>query len=716
MKIMGHSAPPALPNSYSPQLSRLLATCMARNAANRPMAMHLLKIPLVHQKASQHNLLGVMPQEAILHVQQQTAHRGGQPAPPPQPSPPPAVAAAAPPQAQPSQSHPPPPAHAHQRTSGGYGAPLRTGSSSASSSGCGPTGTAGGGGSILGSAVCGGVSRSVDSALGGDGTSPPLHPSAPPAPPPHSMISHHNRLPTPFQRQQHPMITARVQGAPYGQSPLQGGGGAASSFQQHPPPQHGLSIVIPAPATSSSASNGPAAAAPLPRRVASDSSCIHDALPHGHTDPVGQDSHPSALGPRPHRVASEPAPTASGYSPYGKSSGIGHVIMPNHHPHQLPRHHHSSTSAIIVGHSDRVAGLDRVREEGECGVSSGVIGGAGGCSGSASCSVGGSDGGGGGGPGSGSGGGGSGRSDGSDRCERSTASGVSWSIKPVCAQQQKRTAPMRKSWHALINSGASAAEEPSAAGGSAAPPPADHPLSPGRHPPPPSCGSFPWHQHQPGGTRPAIHGQPHERPPLHGQPQLPPQQASGRSSHGNVYKPVHAHPHHLHHAQLPGHATPASSALQVPSAQQQRRMSNEGCGGVGGGACGHGAQPPHTPPTSSGGRSSSLWAKRRGSHEISPTAYPENLQLVSLKGGQWEDLQSPLDAFARKHCPNRNSRHTSSSVASGDVSRLVIDTDDEACSSPSWDRSSNHSPLAALLRREFPGGKPPSERRLFEDL
>ena len=172
-----------------------------------------------------------------------------------------------------------------------------------------------------------------------------------------------------------------------------------------------------------------------------------------------------------------------------------------------------------------------------------------------------------------------------------------------------------------------------------------------------------------------------------------------------------AHSHHLYHAQPP-------SSHAAPAAAHSSRLSNEhdAVQGV--------QQPPHTPPTSSGGRSASLWAKRRGSHEVSPSAYPENLQLISLKGGQWEDLQSPLDAFARKHCPNR-SKHTSSSVVSGDVSRLVIEADEEACASPSWDRSSNHSPLAALLRREFPvggGGRPGNaaesrpERRLFEDL
>ena len=62
------------------------------------------------------------------------------------------------------------------------------------------------------------------------------------------------------------------------------------------------------------------------------------------------------------------------------------------------------------------------------------------------------------------------------------------------------------------------------------------------------------------------------------------------------------------------------------------------------------------------------------------------------------------------------------------LARLLVDTDDE-CGSPSWDRgNANHSPLAALMRREFPrnterfpvpaggGAKLHSERRLFDDL
>jgi hypothetical protein len=47
---------------------------------------------------------------------------------------------------------------------------------------------------------------------------------------------------------------------------------------------------------------------------------------------------------------------------------------------------------------------------------------------------------------------------------------------------------------------------------------------------------------------------------------------------------------------------------------------------------------------------------------------------------------------------------------------LLCETDEEGPGSPLWDRPNNHSPLAALLRREFPTGKPQSERRLFDDL
>lgn len=147
------------------------------------------------------------------------------------------------------------------------------------------------------------------------------------------------------------------------------------------------------------------------------------------------------------------------------------------------------------------------------------------------------------------------------------------------------------------------------------------------------------------------------------------------------------------------------------------------CGSGGGydAASEHEAQaPPHTPPSSA-----TLWAKRRGSN-VSPGSLPDNLQLLSLRGSdQWQDLQSPLDVFARKHCPSRthSSRHSSSSAQAGsghERPAALWEMDEEEAHSPN-----NHSPLAALLRREFPApnkgsssdpNRPQSERRLFDDL
>ena len=53
--------------------------------------------------------------------------------------------------------------------------------------------------------------------------------------------------------------------------------------------------------------------------------------------------------------------------------------------------------------------------------------------------------------------------------------------------------------------------------------------------------------------------------------------------------------------------------------------------------------PPQTPP--------SLWQKRRGDTEEKSSNLPGHLQLLSLNAGGWEELQSPLDAFAEQHCP-----------------------------------------------------------------
>ena len=72
-----------------------------------------------------------------------------------------------------------------------------------------------------------------------------------------------------------------------------------------------------------------------------------------------------------------------------------------------------------------------------------------------------------------------------------------------------------------------------------------------------------------------------------------------------------------------------------------------GGGGSGGGGGGSGAvgagHPPQTPP--------SLWQKRRGETEEPSSNLPGHLQLLSLNAGGWEELQSPLDAFAEQHCP-----------------------------------------------------------------
>ena len=89
--------------------------------------------------------------------------------------------------------------------------------------------------------------------------------------------------------------------------------------------------------------------------------------------------------------------------------------------------------------------------------------------------------------------------------------------------------------------------------------------------------------------------------------------------------------------------------------------------------------PPQTPP--------SLWLKRQ-QQSCSPSHVPEHLQLLSLNAGGWEELQSPLDAFAAQHCPHV--QVSSEQINGADLCR---------------DRSllpGNASPLAALLKREFP--------------
>ena len=114
--------------------------------------------------------------------------------------------------------------------------------------------------------------------------------------------------------------------------------------------------------------------------------------------------------------------------------------------------------------------------------------------------------------------------------------------------------------------------------------------------------------------------------------------------------------------------------------------------------------------------------------------------MLSLQSTeQWKDLPSPLDVFARKHCPARvpedgpayGPTAGGAPPAAGGVplSRAPW----EPC-----DRPHNSSPLAALLQREFPAGapahpdaaataaahavahaatgRPQPERRLFDDL
>ena len=250
--------------------------------------------------------------------------------------------------------------------------------------------------------------------------------------------------------------------------------------------------------------------------------------------------------------------------------------------------------------------------------------------------------------------------------QRQTASGVSWSIKPVCAERTKRSSamPLRKSWHAAMGT-----DEGGAGGGGA------------------QAGA-------------ALSTAPIAAP-------MPPS-SSGR-------QPL----------------SPSSRNAYDPLAQRDRRTSSERLGPQ------PDLAPPHTPPNHAH-PDRSLWAKRRDSSG-SPSNLPENLQLVSLKAAHaWDELQSPLDAFARKHCPNRSrhshggssvatSHHSGGSHPSGGAhphvgARFSIETEDElGPASPSWDRASNHSPLAALLRREFPAGGPEgaklhSERRLFDDL
>ena len=109
------------------------------------------------------------------------------------------------------------------------------------------------------------------------------------------------------------------------------------------------------------------------------------------------------------------------------------------------------------------------------------------------------------------------------------------------------------------------------------------------------------------------------------------------------------------------------------------------------------ARPPATPPT--------LWAKRTQS-DAGPSsvlnvaggaaagvgARPPKLQMMN--GGGWEELKSPLDVFANKHCPR-----VGASIGALNISAAPYD--DGPLHAADVLRG-NASPLADLLRREFP--------------
>ena len=108
-------------------------------------------------------------------------------------------------------------------------------------------------------------------------------------------------------------------------------------------------------------------------------------------------------------------------------------------------------------------------------------------------------------------------------------------------------------------------------------------------------------------------------------------------------------------------------------------------------------RPPATPPT--------LWAKRTQS-DAGPSsvlnvaggaaagvgARPPKLQMMN--GGGWEELKSPLDVFANKHCPRVG-------AGIGALNISAAPYDDGPLHAADVLRG-NASPLADLLRREFP--------------
>ena len=91
--------------------------------------------------------------------------------------------------------------------------------------------------------------------------------------------------------------------------------------------------------------------------------------------------------------------------------------------------------------------------------------------------------------------------------------------------------------------------------------------------------------------------------------------------------------------------------------------------------------------------------------------------MLSLNHVAHAELQSPLDAFAAKHCPmrSRSSAESAStkSRSGGDgregIPEVEFDLDEEHHRG----KHDNTSPLSALMKRQFPQ-KGASERRLFE--
>jgi hypothetical protein len=692
MKIMGHTSPPPLPPTFSAPLSRVLATCMARHAAHRPSALQLLSVPLVYQKAVQHNLQQLVPPQAARHAQHIASGgsgglggggsslgggagglgggSGG------------LGAAAAP---LPSQPPTQPPGGPRP-----FGA--RVGVSSSLTAG-GPT--AGGGGAGVGAGT---TSSSMDAdryaaaaaaaAAGGGGggcgsarvyEAPSRGPASGAAAP---------FQPLPFQRQQPPRSHAQRRA------------GASSNCL---PGVH-----------EDESWGGAAGGGGGGGHVGGSAAAAAGALPRGAGAGAGGNS----------GACSNSGAGGSGGSGSGSSSGGFHSSCNGSH----------ASHGTAKGYSTER--LDVPRQLGTT---------------------------------------------------RETPSGVSWSIKPVCADcahhnVSMRSSSMRKSWHALnYPTGGAAASSTSSSfgGGDPAPPEAQQqqPFVPrvGSHEsvvvgvvvPSRSASDPHSHSQQRSASDPHSHSQQRSA----SDPPLGPTQHPHSHSHSHSQQPPHhapsqyAPPQHadVQRTRRQAETGPISSPLRAPTGAGGPPGAG-GAPGAGGRytglaeahngsaraphlrvAAGEGDGPPSTPPSAA-----TLWAKRRGA-DASPGSQADlNLQLISIKGNdQWQvvtsldaplsafectlmvsdclphqELQSPLDVFARKHCPSRSRLGASSSGPGGEAGPaalnrphpLLCETDEEGPGSPLWDRPNNHSPLAALLRREFPTGKPQSERRLFDDL